>query len=84
MQNQLQVMRTYGFPYFLLQRYFGDQATFLLTDLNSAPGLSFYLFIYSFIYLFIYSLMYLFIFLFMYVSIYFSSLSKMQNVIKEH
>ena len=55
MQNQPQVLRTYGFLNFLLQRYLGDQATFLLINLNFSPDIFlFYLFIYLFICLFIY------------------------------
>ena len=68
------MLRTYGFLNFLLQRYLGDQATFLLIQINSnfAPDiyLSVYLCIYLFIYVFIYLFIYLFSYLCMNVSIY--------------
>ena len=71
-QNQPQVLRAYGFLIFLLQQYLGEQATFLLTNSNFAPGI--YLYIYLLIYLFIYLFMYLFVYLCMNVSIYLFSI----------
>ena len=75
MQNQPQVLQTYGFLNFLLQRYLGGQATFLLINANFGPDiflfyLFIYLFIYSFVCLFIYLFIYLFVYLFMYECIY--------------
>ena len=68
------MLRTYGFLNFLLQRYLGDQATFLLIDFNFTPDIFlFYSFIYLLIYLFylfIYLVIYLFIYLCMNISIY--------------
>ena len=65
MQDQPQVLRTYGFLNFLLQGYERDQATFLLIYSSFAPDISlFYLFIYLFIYIYIF--IYLFIYLFIY------------------
>ena len=69
LQNQPQVLRTYGFLNFLLQRYLGDQATFLL--INSSFASDIFLFYYIlFIYLFIYLLMYLFIYVWIYLFIF--------------
>ena len=71
MQNQPRLLRKYGFLNFLLQRYQGDQAKFLLINSNFTPDILFiYLVSYLFIYLFIYLFMYLFIYLWMNVSIY--------------
>ena len=57
------MLRTYGFLHFLLQRYPGDQATFLLINSDFAPNIVlFYLFIYVFVYLFMYEYIYLFIY----------------------
>ena len=74
------MVRTYGFLTFLLQRYLGKQASFLLVNSNFAQDIFFILFIYIFTYLFIrlftYLFMYLFIYLCMYLLINFSSLHK--------
>ena len=64
------MLRTYGFLNFLLQRYLGDQATFLLIQINSNFAPDIYLFVYLCIYLFIYVFIYLFIYLFICLVIY--------------
>ena len=63
------MLRTYGFLNFVLQRYLGDQATFLLINSNFAPYIFlFYICIYIYIYIYIYIC--LFVYLFMYECIY--------------
>ena len=78
--NQPQVLRTYGFLNFLLQRYLGDQATFLL--INSSFASDIFLFYYI---LFIYLFTYVFVYLCMNISIYlFFIYMENLKVIEEH